>query len=178
MRFKTRSRKKFSSKVGSKYRSSPVLFQTDVYRKNGRAIAPNRIPCRIDRKGATTVEMALVAPFVLFIIFGAVEFSRMMMVKQALTNAAREGCRNATLVNKQTHSTAEAVARNRLLGVISDALTTGDIRVTISPPFTESPVSGTEIVTSVEVDCSDVSWIPSAFLAGAKIRGVSSMYRE
>ena len=133
---------------------------------------------RNQRTGAATVEMAFVAPFVLFIVFGSVEFSRMMMVKQSLTNAAREGCRNATLVNKQNFSSAETVVRDRLQGIISDASTTSGIRITISPPFTESPTSGTEIVTTVEVDCSDVSWLPATIFAGAKIRGVASMYRE
>ncbi len=147
-------------------------------RRGATARQRKRPVTRNCRAGATTVEMAFVAPFVLFIIFGSVEFSRMMMVKQSLTNAAREGCRHATLVSKRDHSSAETVVRDRLQGVVADALTTDGIRVTISPPFTESPATGTEIVTTVEVDCSDVSWLPATFLAGAKIRGTASMYRE
>ena len=40
--------------------------------------------------GATLVELALVFPFLITLIFGLVEFARYVMVKQAVTNAARE----------------------------------------------------------------------------------------
>jgi Flp pilus assembly protein TadG len=133
---------------------------------------------RRQRRGVATVEMALVAPFVFFLIFSSVEFSRMMMIKQALTNAAREGCRQATLATLQHHDSADFVARSYLRGIVAEYENADVVRVSITPAFTSSPASGTEIVTTVEVDCADVSWFPGAMFAGARIRGVSSMNRE
>jgi Flp pilus assembly protein TadG len=54
-----------------------------------------RIKASIDRRrlrrGSTTVEFALVVPLLFILIFGTFEFTRIMMVKQGMTNAAREG---------------------------------------------------------------------------------------
>jgi Flp pilus assembly protein TadG len=122
--------------------------------------------------------MAFVAPFVFLLVFASIEFSRMMMIRQALTNAAREGCRHACLVSTQQDGRADAVVRNRLQGVIANADDQQVVRVTFEPSFSTSPPSGTNITTSVEVDCEDVSWLPPFFFAGAKIRGTTSMDRE
>lgn len=37
----------------------------------------------------------MVAPVLFLFVFGIIEIGRMLMVRQALTNAAREGCRKA-----------------------------------------------------------------------------------
>jgi Flp pilus assembly protein TadG len=122
--------------------------------------------------------MALVAPVILLLIFGSIEFARMMMVRQALTNAAREGCRTACLATTQADQAAKTEVRESLRGVIADATTTSDLRITIQPAFTTSPNSGTTITTSVEIDCEDVSWLPPFLTQGAQIRCSSSMNRE
>ncbi len=49
------------------------------------------------RRGAAVVEMAVVTPFLLTLVFGIIEFSWAMSVQQTLTNAAREGCRTAVI---------------------------------------------------------------------------------
>lgn len=49
------------------------------------------------RRGATLVEFAVVLPLLLAILMGIVEFGWVFMVRQTLTNAAREGCRTAVL---------------------------------------------------------------------------------
>lgn len=102
----------------------------------------------------------------------------MMMVRQALTNAAREGCRHACLITTQNSTSSDPIARASLKGVISNAVASGVIRVTTEPAFLTPPGEGINITTSVEVDCSDVSWLPAFFTSGAKIRGTSSMNRE
>lgn len=102
----------------------------------------------------------------------------MMMIRQALTNAAREGCRQACLVSTQEDAKADEIIRQKLQGVIANVSDEQIVRVTIEPGFSTSPPSGTNITTVVEVDCEDVSWLPPFFFAGAKIRGTSSMDRE
>lgn len=128
--------------------------------------------------GAATIEVAMVAPFILFLVFGSVEFGRMMMVKQSLTNAAREGCRHASLATVLNHDSAESVVRDLLDGVIVGSQDPSVVSVTITPEFHGSPSSGTEIVTLVEVDCADISWLPETLFVGAKVRGYAFMNRE
>lgn len=47
------------------------------------------------RAGIAAVEMALCLPFVMLVLFGILEFYRIVQVKHLLTNAAKEGCRLA-----------------------------------------------------------------------------------
>ncbi len=47
--------------------------------------------------GAAVVEMAVVAPVLLTLLFGIIEFGWVFMAYQTITNAAREGARTATL---------------------------------------------------------------------------------
>lgn len=130
------------------------------------------------RRGTSTVEMALCAPVVFLLIFGSIEFSRMMMIRQALTNASRDACRNACLVTTQDDKSADEVARDWLAGVIANYQDVDTLRVEISPSVETAPPTGTEITAFIEVDCEDVSWLPPFFFAGAKIRGQSTMTKE
>jgi Flp pilus assembly protein TadG len=130
------------------------------------------------RFGAATVEMALVAPFIVLLTFGSIEFARMMMVRQALTNATREGCRHACLATTQDDNDSAMVVRERLQGVIRNYLNEDTIRVVFNPSFSETPAAQTRISTTVEVDCADVSWLPPVFYRGARIRVEASMYHE
>ncbi len=57
------------------------------------------------RRGAATVEMAVILiPLVMF-MFGVFEYGRLLMEWNLLNNSAREGCRFA-LVNNTTYSSA------------------------------------------------------------------------
>ncbi len=53
--------------------------------------------CRRNRQGAAAVEFAIVAPVFFLMVFGMIEFGRAIMVKQVMTNAARDGARLAIL---------------------------------------------------------------------------------
>jgi len=48
-------------------------------------------------KGAAVVELAVVLPLLLTLVFGIIEFGWVFMVRETLTNASREGCRVAVL---------------------------------------------------------------------------------
>jgi Flp pilus assembly protein TadG len=52
---------------------------------------------RFGRRAAAAVEMAVVAPLLLTMVFGIIEFGWVFWVKETLTNATREGCRVAVL---------------------------------------------------------------------------------
>jgi len=58
------------------------------------------------RRGATIVQTALVLNVCLMFLLGLFDFSRVVMLRQLVTNAAREGCRYA-VVNTSTATTAQ-----------------------------------------------------------------------
>ena len=133
---------------------------------------------RLRRCGVATIEFALVAPFILFIIFGAVEFARMMMVRQSLTNAAREGCRHACLATTLSDESAIQLIRDRLEGVINGNVDPDIVDVSVTPSFSQRLESQTEVIASIDVKCADVSFLPPMFYRDATIRVETSMYRE
>jgi Flp pilus assembly protein TadG len=131
-----------------------------------------------NRSGAASVEMAIVAPLFFLLILGLVEFTRMGMVKQALTDAARAGCRKAVLVGTITSSDAEAIIRSHMSASIASANDASRCRVSFNPSQLEGMESGTTVTTTVEVNYSDVSWIVPQFLSSTVLRGQATMKRE
>ncbi len=49
------------------------------------------------KRASATVEMAIVTPILLTLVFGIIEYGWVFTVRQAMTNAAREGARVAIL---------------------------------------------------------------------------------
>src|SRR5205814_627418 len=89
------------------------------------------------------------------LILGMIEFGRMMMVQQVLTNGAREGARKAVLPGA-TDTQVQTTIDNYLSG----AGISGQSR-TVSPS-TDSADGGTAITVTVSVPYSSVTWIPLA----------------
>jgi len=50
---------------------------------------------KIGQKGGAAVEFAIVLPFLVLLVFGAIEFGVLFYNKQVITNASREGARAA-----------------------------------------------------------------------------------
>ena len=156
----------------------------------------------MSRRGVAIVEFAVVAPVVFLVVFGLIEMGRMVMIKQAVVNAAREGCRKAILastrdVNAVTgndgRAVTDSVVRARLLNVVPDASDLNELRVTcylppVFPFTTEANLdppqplpSGTVISVTVECDFSWVSWTPGNFVGfdnAMTISATSTKQRE
>ena len=113
--------------------------------------------------GTAAVEFAIVAPVFFLFVFGLIELGRIVMVQQALTNAAREGCRTAVLATTVDSAEVEAAVRNYLESVTSNASSVGKVRVTV-PAGLASTASGTDLTVAVEVDYADVSWLQLSYL--------------
>jgi Flp pilus assembly protein TadG len=96
-------------------------------------------------------------------VFGLIELGRTVMVQQALTNAAREGCRTAVLATTTDSADVDAAVRHYLEYVIADPSNTGKVRVTV-PTGLDSTASGTDLTVAVEVNYADVSWLPLSYL--------------
>ena len=65
---------------------------------------------RIHRRGAAAVEFAMVAPLFILLVFGMIEYGRMVMVQQLLTNGSREGARKAVLDGATTAEVQSVVS--------------------------------------------------------------------
>ncbi len=129
--------------------------------------------CRKHRSGAAAVEFAVVAPVLFLLIFGMIEFGRMVMVQQVLTNASREGARIAVLDGATTSDVTTAV-QNYLAGASVSGAT---ITVTPNPP--SSAGYGEPVTVTVSVGFNQVSWLPAPmFLGGRQLTATSVMRRE
>ncbi|EDL59680.1 TadE family protein [Gimesia maris] len=141
-------------------------------------LSKRRLLCSNSPRGTTLVEMAVVFPLFILLVFGLVEFVRMGMVKQALSDAARAGCRRAALTSTLTHEDAEATIRRFLQSAISNSQDVEKCRVTITPENLSGMTSGVEITARVEVNYSDISWLVPGFLQNTVLQGQAIMKRE
>ena len=133
------------------------------------------------RRGAAVVEMAFVAPIFFVLILVLVEFGRMVMVQQAITNAAREGCRHAALATTQSRWAAHTKVRDLLTNTLPNANDSSEVRIDISPTAEstwDDMESGVDITATVEVDYADVTWMPTRFLGDVVLGASSTMKRE
>src|SRR5207249_2555141 len=103
--------------------------------------------------GASAVEMALISPLLVALILGQIEMSRLGMVAQLLTTAARDGCRVAVI-----SGSAQADVQNRVNAVLSGSgISVGT--VTPSPANWATAAGGTAITVSLSVPYTSVSWL-------------------
>ena len=61
-------------------------------------------------RGAAAVELAVVLPLLLTLVFGIIEFGWVFMVRETLTNSSREGCRVAVLQGSTEQDIRDRVA--------------------------------------------------------------------
>src|SRR3954451_18844471 len=83
-----------------------------------------------NRRGAAVVEFAVVAPVFFLLVFGIIEYGRMVMVQQLITNASREGARRGVLDGATTTEVTTVVGNYLARGGINGATVT----VTPNPP--------------------------------------------
>lgn len=118
------------------------------------------------RSGAAAVEFALVVPLLLMFILGLFEFVRLVMLHQALADAAREGVRVAALATTTQPLDVESKIRRELAPIIGAAA--GDplkVRITTAPAALAGVPSETPLTVTVEIDYADATWVPRKFLA-------------
>ena len=97
------------------------------------------------RRGQAAVELALVLPLLLVVIFGAVEFGTAMYDKQVVTNASREAARAAIvgttprLTDLQVQKVAHDYWTTRLINFKTGTTDTAVTTITPSGCTTASP---------------------------------------
>lgn len=132
-----------SAELNSFDRNARVMKRV-CFRKTGR--------CR--RRGAAAVEMALVAPIALALIFGIMQVGYAFMVQQMLQDSARKGCRAAILPSSSNASVTTAV--NNVLAPmnLTGATTTVTVNGTVADVSTAS--YGDQVSVTVTIPFSNI----------------------
>jgi Flp pilus assembly protein TadG len=137
-----------------------------------RALAPGLRK----RRGAVTVELAIVSPFVFLIILGIIELSRGIMVIHLLNDAAQAGCRVGIVEGKTTANIKDVVVNALTAAGVNGEIAT--VQVNDASADASTAVAGDEITVLVKVPISSISWIPVARFLNGSLQGQYTMRRE
>jgi Flp pilus assembly protein TadG len=85
---------------------------------------------RSDDHGAAAVELALVLPLLMFIVFATIDFGRMIAAQITLTQAAREGVRVWALGNGTSTAPTTGDVQTRVTDAAADLSGTGPTATT------------------------------------------------
>jgi Flp pilus assembly protein TadG len=120
--------------------------------------------CRRNRRGAAVVEFAIVAPVFFILVFGMIEYGRMVMVQQILTNATREGARYAVVLD----SNDTTAVQNKVTDYLESTSIHGSPNVTVDWPAGGSG-SNQPVTVSVSIPFGQVSWLPSPMFVSSTL---------
>ncbi len=101
-----------------------------------------------NRRAAALVELAIVLPFLLLLVFGIIEFGQVAYVRHVLINAATQGAREATLPGSTAASVDVVVQR-----VLADASVDG---YPITVEYTSESLPSLAETVSLSVPYSEV----------------------
>jgi Flp pilus assembly protein TadG len=97
-----------------------------------------------NQEGAGLVEFAIVAPLLVILLFGLLEFGLSLYAKEALTNASREGARYGVVFSSPRKTTTEI--RNKIQEYLTKSGFTDTATINVSgaqgssgSPLTVSP---------------------------------------
>ena len=140
--------------------------------RRSQPLVGSRSPAQA-RRGAAVVEFAAVAPVLFLLIFGMIEFGRMVMVQQVLTNASREGARVGIL---------DGATNNEVTSVVNNYLSSANIKgaeISTDPANIANAGAGDSVKVIVEVTFDKVTWLPAPiFLGGKGLTATTVMRRE
>jgi len=133
------------------------------------------------RRGAALVEFAIVFPVFILVILGIIEFGRAFMIGQLVTNAAREGARQAVLDGSSNSAVSSTVTSfMQGAGNVSPSDVTVTIAVSTAAAANQlsAAKSGDLCTIRVSVPFSKVSYLTPSFLATTNLVGQSTMRHE
>ncbi|WP_010584155.1 TadE family protein [Schlesneria paludicola] len=122
------------------------------------------------RQGAATVEFAIVAPIVLAVFVGAIEFARANQIANAAAFSAYTGCRQGIIPG------GSATAATSAAQTILDANFIGRSSITVTPSTITDTT--TTITVGVAVSMDSVGWITPMFTKSKTILRSCTLTRE
>jgi Flp pilus assembly protein TadG len=117
------------------------------------------------------VEAAISIPLLFVLVFGAIELSNGIFLKQSLTLAAYEGVRTATRPGGTS-----ALAQQRIQDVLTSRGITGQT-VIITPTVTTTTPRGTQVSVTVGVSANSEAIGPLRLLQGKNLQQTAVMVR-
>ncbi|MGP4031555.1 TadE/TadG family type IV pilus assembly protein [Pseudarthrobacter sp. 1C304] len=128
---------------------------------------------RASERGAVAVEFALLAPVLIMLLLGIIEFGRAYNTQVTLSNAAREGVRVMAINNSE--STAKAAAKgaaSALAPAIKDEKIYFKYQTTpVSTPAPTACAAGRQVTVTIDYSLSTVTGIAGPFA----MKGVGTM---
>ena len=139
---------------------------------------------RSNRKGASIVEFAMLAPILSLLVLGTIDLGQYINVSQAVSNASREGALVAASHHTTSSSEVDSAVRNYMAGVFprsAEAMMGGALQVSTSGgEFTDfSGVNtGAPISVTVSVDFDSVRWLNGLGFLGGKTVSSQTIIRK
>ncbi len=119
---------------------------------------------RASERGAVAVEFAIVAPVLVMLVLGIVEFSRAYGVQASLSAAAREGVRVMAITGNST--TAKNVAKTT--ASLSPALQDTDITFGAACPATPAVGTSPQVTVTITYSLTTITGIAGPFAMTSK----------
>ncbi|MBI1903169.1 MAG: pilus assembly protein [Planctomycetia bacterium] len=150
-----------------------MSFHNERHAPSAGKLCRTHRSCGKFRRAAAVVEFAAVAPVLILLVFGMIEFGRMVMVQQVITNASREGAR-AGILDGATNASVTSTVNNYLASASISGAT-----VTVTPTEPSTAPAGGSVTVAVSVPFSQVTWLPAPmFLGGSTLVASTVMRRE
>lgn len=140
---------------------------------------------RLNRKGASIVEFALLAPILILLVLGTIDLGQYINVSQAVSNASREGALVAARSETTSASSVESAVRAYMTGVYPNAagVMVGDaLQITTSSgdgADLSTVNAGSSVSVKVSIEYNAVRWLSGLdFLGGKTVSSTTIMRKE
>lgn len=123
-------------------------------------------------RGLATVELALILPIFVLLIFGLIEFGTFFYVRHTMVNAASDATRKLSIRDGLTLAEAEQIARDHLSSI--------DANFTVTATEQPALIAGEfDVSVQITVPKEDVSTgIPLGFVTDGNIAVRVMMHKE
>ncbi len=130
-----------------------------------------------DRRGAIlSMELVLVLPIFLLLIFSIVEFSMLMSAQTRVANAAQNGARMLSICGMPSVS-AEAEVRTRVEQLLGPSLAQQCV-ITVDPGTYASDLGHVHVQVPMRNACPDLLWMTGFSVANRSINCDAAMAME
>jgi Flp pilus assembly protein TadG len=123
------------------------------------------------RSGAATLELAVAAPLLVILVFGAIEMANAVFLKQTVNLAAYEAAKIIT-----RPGTNQTLAETRVSEIMT-ARRVSNYTLSFSPTVTTATARGTQVTVTLSAPASNLSYGPLRFMTGKTVTAVVKMVR-
>lgn len=117
------------------------------------------------------METALCMPLLVILIFGAIELSNAVFLKQSLNMAAYEAAK--VITRPGDNNTLASTRAQQVLSVRKIS----NYTLSVSPTITATTARGTQVTVTIQAPASNLSYGPLRFMTGKTISSSAVMVR-